>query len=57
MTATDAKTLDAWFDTTTYVGAVKDANDSWYAGWTCNSSFAPFDNSSTARRACTSVPL
>jgi len=57
VTATDAKTLDAWFDTTTYVGAVKDANDSWYAGWTCNSTFAPFDNSSTARRACTSIPL
>ena len=34
-TAIDAKTLDSFFDTTTYVGAVKDANDTWYAGWTC----------------------
>lgn len=57
VTAFDAKTLDAYFDTTTYVGAVRDANDTWYAGWTCNSSFAPFDNTTVARRACTSVPL
>jgi hypothetical protein len=57
VTAFDAKTLDSWFDTTTYVGAVKDSTDSWYAGWTCNSGYAPFDNASVARRGCTSVPL
>ena len=56
-TAIDAKTLDSFFDTTTYVGAVKDANDTWFAGWTCNSAYAPFDSTSTARRACTSIPL
>ena len=52
-TAFDAKTLDAFFDTTTYVGAVKDANDTWYAGWTCNSKTATF---SATASACTSLP-
>jgi len=52
-TAFDAKTLDAFFDTTTYVGAVKDANDTWYAGWTCNSKTATF---SATGSACTSLP-
>lgn len=53
VTATDPKTLDAAFDTTTYVGAVRDASDTWYAGWTCNSETAAFDAASTA---CTSLP-
>jgi hypothetical protein len=53
VTATDPKTLDAAFDTTTYVGAVKDAADTWYAGWTCNSATADFGTGSTA---CTSIP-
>lgn len=57
VTAFDAKTLDPWFDTTTHVGAVKDSTDTWYAGWTCNSGYAPFDSTSVARRACTSVPI
>jgi hypothetical protein len=51
--ATDPKSLDAAFDTTTYVGAVKDAADTWYAGWTCNSSTASFGASSGS---CTSLP-
>ena len=49
----DAKTIDAFFDTTTYIGAVKDANDTWYAGWTCNSKTATF---SATGSACTSLP-
>ena len=49
----DAKTVDAFFDTTTYVGAVKDASDTWYAGWTCNSKTATF---STTASLCTSLP-
>ncbi|MGE4324044.1 MAG: hypothetical protein AB7E60_13595 [Sphingobium sp.] len=57
ITAFDAKTLDSYFDTTTHVGAVKDANDTWYAGWTCNSSYAPFDDTSNPNRACTSLPI
>src|SRR5690606_16168553 len=44
VTAFDAKTLDAFFDTTTHIGAVKDANDNWFKGWTCNSSTATFDD-------------
>ncbi len=51
--ATDPKTLDAAFDTTNYVGAVRDANDTWYAGWTCNSATANFGSTGTA---CTSLP-
>jgi hypothetical protein len=53
VTATDPKSLDAAFDTTTYVGAVKDANDKWYAGWTCNSATANFGTTGTA---CTTLP-
>jgi hypothetical protein len=52
-TATDPTTLDAAFTATNYVGAVRDASDTWYAGWTCNSSTATFDTTSTA---CTSLP-
>jgi hypothetical protein len=51
--AADPKTLDAAFDTTNYVGAVRDANDTWYAGWTCNSATANFGTTGTA---CTSLP-
>jgi hypothetical protein len=52
-TATDPKTVDPLFDTTTYIGAVKDATDTWYAGWTCNSTTATFSATGTA---CTSLP-
>jgi len=55
--ATDPKTVDSFFDTTNWIGAVKDASDTWYAGWTCNSGYAPFDNASNANRACTSLPV
>jgi hypothetical protein len=51
--ATDPMTVDAAFDTTTYVGAVQNATDTWYAGWTCNSTTATFDTTSSA---CTSLP-
>jgi hypothetical protein len=51
--AIDPKTVDAAFDTTTYAGAVKDANDTWYAGWTCNSGTANFGSTSTS---CNSLP-
>jgi hypothetical protein len=52
-TATDPKTIAAGFETTTAVGAVKSATDTWYAGWTCNSVTANFGSSS---KACTSLP-
>lgn len=53
LVATNPQTLDAAFDATDYVGAVRDANDTWYAGWTCNSATANFGATSTA---CTSLP-
>jgi hypothetical protein len=52
-TAIDPKTIDAAFDTTNYVGAVKDSSDTWYAGWTCNSVTASFGSTS---KACTAIP-
>ena len=53
VTAFNAATLDAFFDTKTYVGAVQNAADTWYAGWTCNSATANFGTGSSA---CTSLP-
>lgn len=51
--ATDPKSVDTLFETTNYVGAVKNSSDTWYAGWTCNSANATF---STTASACTSLP-
>lgn len=53
--AVNPQTIDAEFDaqTTPYVGAVRDANDTWYAGWTCNSATANFGSTSSN---CTTVP-
>jgi len=53
--AVNPQTIDAEFDaiTTPYVGAVRDASDTWYAGWTCNSATASFG---TTSGACTSLP-
>jgi hypothetical protein len=51
--ATDPKTIDVAFDTTTHVGAVKDGNDTWYGGWTCNSATANFGTGTTS---CTTLP-
>ena len=33
--AADPKAIYAFFDTTNYIGAVRDANDTWWQGWTC----------------------
>ncbi|MFC7290348.1 hypothetical protein [Hirschia litorea] len=38
VTAKDMSTVDAWFEATDYIGAVKDADDKWYLGWTIDSS-------------------
>jgi len=53
VTATDPKTINAFFDTTTWIGAVRNAADNWYAGWTCNTATVNFGTTSTA---CTSLP-
>ena len=52
--AFNASTIASYFDATTYIGAVKDLNDTWYAGWTCNSSTATLGISVTG--LCTSLP-
>lgn len=52
--ATDPKATSAFFDTTTWIGAVRNADDRWYAGWTCNSPQADFGSGNTG--ACTSIP-
>lgn len=52
--ATDPKATSAFFDTTTWIGAVRNAADTWFAGWTCNSSTADFGTGNTG--ACTSLP-
>ncbi|WP_333586828.1 hypothetical protein [Phenylobacterium sp.] len=33
--ATDPKTIYSFFDTTNYIGAVRNAADTWWQGWTC----------------------
>jgi hypothetical protein len=38
----------------TYIGAVRDAADTWYAGWTCNSSYVGFG---AASGLCTAIPI
>ncbi len=52
--AFNASTLSSFFDATSYIGAVKDASDTWYAGWTCNSSTASFGSGNSG--LCTSLP-
>ena len=34
VTVTDVNAMDSWFTSTTYIGAVADANDTWYQNWT-----------------------
>jgi hypothetical protein len=51
--AFNAATLDAFFETRTFIGAVQNASDTWYAGWTCNSATANFGTTSSD---CTSLP-
>ena len=34
-TALNPATVNAFFTATTYIGAVRDANDTWWQGWTC----------------------
>jgi len=52
--AFNASTLTSFFDATTYIGAVRDAADTWYAGWTCNSAAANF-GANTGQ--CNSLPV
>jgi hypothetical protein len=54
VTGFDASTLAAFFTATTWIGAVRNAADNWYSGWTCNSATANFGSASSA---CTSLPV
>jgi hypothetical protein len=54
VTAFDAKTLNAYFDTTAYIGAVRNASDTWYEGWTCNTDAASFGSTNTG--LCSTLP-
>jgi len=59
LTAFDARTLNtaafgtSFFVNANYVGAVRDAQDRWYEGWTCNAAYASFGTSSGN---CTALP-
>ncbi|HEX2795238.1 MAG TPA: hypothetical protein VHN58_12505 [Croceicoccus sp.] len=50
----NANSVSSFFTTTTYIGAVKDSADTWYAGWTCNSSHANFGTGNSG--LCTALP-
>lgn len=57
VTAFDAASLNpsgtSFLVTTSYIGAISGASDTWYQGWTCNSNRASFGSTSGA---CTTVP-
>jgi hypothetical protein len=53
VTAFNASTINSFFTATTYVGAVQNAADTWYSGWTCNSGTATLG---TTNSLCTSLP-
>lgn len=44
--------ISSYFTAATYIGAVKDASDVWYRGWTCDTTNANLGSNS----ACTALP-
>lgn len=54
VTSSDVTTLGAFFTASAYIGAVKDSTDTWYSGWTCNSTAVSFGTGNSG--ACTSLP-
>ncbi|MDQ3245907.1 MAG: hypothetical protein M3Q52_03255, partial [Pseudomonadota bacterium] len=48
VTPTDPTTLSSFFSPVTYIGAVRDANDNWWRGWTCGLA--------TGEMSCLSIP-
>jgi hypothetical protein len=42
-TVFDPTTLSSFFTNVTYIGAVRDANDTWWQGWTCGLTSATLD--------------
>ncbi|PXA95150.1 hypothetical protein DMC47_19950, partial [Nostoc sp. 3335mG] len=53
-TATDPSTINSFFTSTNYVGALNGPTDTAFQGWTCNSTSAEFGGSGGR---CTAVPL
>jgi hypothetical protein len=45
--------LTNFFVTANYIGAVRDAQDRWYEGWTCNAAYVSFG---TTGANCTALP-
>ncbi len=54
VSAFDASTLSSFFNVTTWIGAVRNTADNWYAGWTCSTGAVNFGSTSSA---CTSLPV
>lgn len=52
--AFDPTALSSFFDAVTYIGAVQDASDTWYQGWTCDSATVAFGSNTGL---CTSLPV
>jgi hypothetical protein len=52
-TATDPSTINAFFTSTNYVGALNGPTDTAFQGWTCNSTSGDFGGSGAR---CTAVP-
>ncbi len=52
VTPFNAATLGSFLQATSYIGAVRDASDLWYRGWTCDSATAAFGSNAP----CASVP-
>lgn len=52
VTPFNASTLSSFFVNTSYIGAVRDAQDTWYRGWSCDSATASFGSNA----ACTALP-
>ncbi|MDQ0837687.1 hypothetical protein [Sphingomonas faeni] len=53
-TATDPSSINPFFTSTNFVGALNGPTDTAFQGWTCASTSAEFGGSTTAR--CTAVP-
>jgi hypothetical protein len=48
-----ASALSTFFDNAGYIGAVRDAGDTWYRGWTCDSATLNFGSG----KSCTASPV
>ncbi|MBH0112246.1 hypothetical protein I5E68_04665 [Novosphingobium sp. YJ-S2-02] len=49
----DMASLSSFLDQVDYIGAVKDASDTWFRGWTCDNATADFGSGSL----CTALPV